>query len=582
MIRINIMKYLAMLMLVVAGCVVAGCESLDDTIGEDPYGGGKEPLGIKLLNVDPVPASAYPGDTVMFRAQGLLKWCDPKAGNYQFKMYLGGEEAKIVNATDSTMFVKVPQNLSSGITYIVLENQVFYGPTFTVIGNLTVDENYGLYTDQDQFTGIIRDYVQSRAQGKANNFYLAGELSHRMGNNSCLGLGLVNERGTLANSMTNGFRTEQCLTNSASSLVSSQYLNTIAAFDDGKMIVGGECEAYYTSVPNDYKDLTGGYQAVINNMTMITNEAQLDTVQLNFNETLNENGKYTPIPVARFNGGFTQPVLRLFVTKAANADKQQVIAVGNITQYVTTQYASSFSDNREAYTSVANVARLNRDGSLDLSYRNVSSGKYKGAAGGTVTDACQDEEGGVILVGSFTSFDGVKANGMVRLDKDGNVDRSFAQNLGTGFNGSVTKIRYNADVKKAAVVGSFTKANGYDTQSIALVGVNGTVDKAFRPRVFEGGRPTFASVVSQQSDKVIVAGSFSRYDGVYRRGFLVLDMDGKATQEFNVPGQFSGELYQVVETETTIGGYGLLLLGDITKFNGLDVNNAVMLEADFR
>lgn len=60
---------------------LSGCEELDHSISEDPYGGGKVQFGLRLLSEDPVPAKGYPGDTVVFKADGLLDYCVPKRGN---------------------------------------------------------------------------------------------------------------------------------------------------------------------------------------------------------------------------------------------------------------------------------------------------------------------------------------------------------------------------------------------------------------------------------------------------------------------------------------------------------------------
>ena len=119
--------------------LVTSCNSdLNSNIKDDPYSGGKAPLGIGLLAESPSPESAYPNDTVVFKAKGMLNWCDPQSGRYDFKFYISDEETKIVTATDTTITVKVPGNLSSGTAYIVLKEQVFYGPRLTVLGNIRI------------------------------------------------------------------------------------------------------------------------------------------------------------------------------------------------------------------------------------------------------------------------------------------------------------------------------------------------------------------------------------------------------------------------------------------------------------
>lgn len=87
--------------------LVTSCNSdLNSNIKDDPYSGGKAPLGIGLLAESPSPESAYPNDTVVFKAKGMLNWCDPQSGRYDFKFYISDEETKIVTATDTTITVK--------------------------------------------------------------------------------------------------------------------------------------------------------------------------------------------------------------------------------------------------------------------------------------------------------------------------------------------------------------------------------------------------------------------------------------------------------------------------------------------
>ncbi len=548
--------------------MLASCESLDDSIKEDPYGGGKEPLGIKLLTEVPVPASGYPGDTVVFKAEGLLAWCDPAAGEYQFKFYMGEVETPIETATDSTLTVVVPQSLSTGLTYLVLQNQVFYGPTFPVLGNITVDKDYALHANGTN--DVIYDYLESKFADNAHNYYLVGGFSFiGAKRHSFKGISFIDERGNVATANTSHFRLSSGL--GYASIGESPYIQSISYFDDGQMLISGSFSEFESR--NSQNKLGVGNFINVNNMAILEKTAFPDTVQYNFEETLNEKGAYVPVGMSAFNGGSRQPVIRSFVTKG-----QQVIAVGNLTEYCRNEYASFYENSREVSVAVASVMRMERTGELDLTYRNVTVG-YTGAAGGSITDAYMDGEDGVVLVGDFTSFDDVPASGIVRLDADGNVDRTFMQNIGTGVDGGITAIRFNKDLGKAMIVGGFTSFNGKDRQHIAMLNSDGTLDETFAPRLFEGGAPNFATLLNKK--KVVVSGTFNRYDGVPRQGFLVLDMDGAATQRFNVPGVFGGQLQQVVEAETTFGSYGLLLIGEIYRFNGERANNILMLEANF-
>lgn len=557
---------------------LASCESLDDSIGSDPYGGGKQPLGIKLLSDAPVPSNGVPGDTIMFKAKGLLKWCDPAAGRYDFTMYMGDEPAKIISATDTTLLVKVPQELSTGITYLVLENQVFYGPTFTVDGNLTIDKEFGLYKNKNQFAGVIYDAVESNQKNQGGTFYLVGDITCSVEKNICRSIALLDANGNITTQRNNYFNTLRGSTYSLLDGGSTPYARSISLLKDNRMLISGNLSNMYVPISQDQRKITNTSDVLyVNNMALLSTDACLDTLQSVFSESYN-GSKNILVPVPSFNGGFKQEVLKSFVTHASSVKDQKVIAIGNFTQYATTVYESSYASSNEVNIKVGTVCRLNVDGSLDASYRPTAT--HTGA-NGSIVDGYLDEDNGIVLIGNFTTFDGVPVHGVVRLTADGKVDSQYMANLGDGFNGTVTKVRYNEDTHSAIFVGRFTEVGGVATQYIAKVGKDGKVDAHFQVSGFEGGVPTFGSIVSKQTPKVVVAGTFNVFKGVHRRGFLVLDMDGNVTQKFNVPGAFEGEIYQVKETVTSLGEYGLLLLGDFDKFNGEFVNNAVMLQADF-
>src|SRR5690606_33178893 len=274
--------------------------------------------------------------------------------------------------------------------------------------------------------------------------------------------------------------------------------------------------------------------------------------------------------VPRFNGGTLQPIIRSFVTQDG-----KIIAVGNITTYARADYSQSTAfENIYNYQNIASVIRMERDGSLDPGYR---TGNPTGTTG--ITDAYLDKDDNVVVVGEFTTFDGLPASRIVRLGANGTVDQTYRSNIGTGANGSISMVRYNKNLGKAAIVGNFTAFNGRARQGIAILNEDGTLDETFVPKEIAGGNISFAAILN--SGKVVISGSFKRYDGVARPGFLILDEDGTSTQRFNVPGTFIGQLYQAVETQTTTGSNGLLLMGNFSRFNGEPANNVVMIEVDF-
>lgn len=550
---------------------LSGCEELDHSISEDPYGGGKVQFELRLLSEDPVPAKGYPGDTVVFKADGLLDYCVPEKGEYAFKFYLGEQETKILAATDTTLTVRVPDECVSSNTYLVMENQVFYGPYFPIEGNISVDKSWKL--SSDVVDGIV--YGAISQYGKPQNNYLVGGFSH-LAQYEHWCIGHVNSKGEVTRWSSSDFGTDYGVKTSVFEEDVPPYINSISAFEDGRMLVSGMFSAFEVYNPKNGGLYDLADRVYVNNIMVLRSNAHPDTTQQYIFEDAGTESNGTPIrySFSKLNGGSLQPIVRSFVTSA-----QKIVAVGNLTQYVCNEYASSYVDSKQRISSVASAFRMDDCGVLDSTYRLVDrTGHYSGAGGGNITDACMDKDDGVVLVGSFTSFDGVPVPGMVRLDADGNVDHAFLENLGTGPDGNVTMVRYNKALNKMMVVGGFEHVNGQPRQQMAMLNPDGTLDGTFVPREIGGGAVNFAQLIDKE--KVIVSGTFSTYGGVPRLGFLILEMDGTAQQKFNVPGTFNGQLYHVAETETTLGSYGLLLMGSFDRFNGQKANNVLMLEVN--
>ena len=491
---------------------------------------------------------------------------DETTQSFGFKFYMNEVETPIYEASDSTLTVVVPENISTGLTYLVAENQVFYGPSFTVLGNLTIDSDYDL--SGKTISGPIYDALESRYSGQDNNFYLAGGF-RTIGGTIYNGLAFINHRGVVASNNSNNYKIECGFKTAINSGADEQAIYSISYFDDGQMLLSGLFSSF--SVYYDQSDLMPRDQVPVNNVVVLEKNAAVDTVRYTFNELVNSHSKFQPL--SAFNGGTNAAVTRSFVTK-----DQKVILVGNFKQYFSTEFSAWYSESVEKTNNVTCVVRTERNGLIDEIYRNVNDG-YTGIDNGVINDAYIDDADGVVIVGTFTSFDGVPAPGIVRLDADGNVDRTYMANIGKGADNSILKVRYNASLHKAAIAGTFSSFNGQSRHGVALLDDEGQLDEQFVPRNIEGGGFDFATLLN--CNKIVASGTFRLYDGVPRQGFVILEPDGAALQKYNVPGQFSGELFQVVETVTSIGNYGLLLLGEINRFNGKPVNNAVMLEADF-
>jgi uncharacterized delta-60 repeat protein len=227
----------------------------------------------------------------------------------------------------------------------------------------------------------------------------------------------------------------------------------------------------------------------------------------------------------------------------------KIIVVGNFT---------SFNG-----TTRARIARLNEDGSLDASF-NIGSG----FSGGMPISTSIQEDGKIIVAGNFTTFNGIAATRIARLNTDGSLDNSFTS--GTGFNDEVRSTSIQAD-GKIIVGGDFTTFNGTATTRITRLNTDGSLDATFN--IGTGFNVSVWSISIQEDGKIIVGGEFSNFNGTARNRIARLNTDGSLDTSFN-PG--SG--FNTTVRSTSIQADGKIIVGgDFTSFNGSTRNRIARL-----
>ncbi len=511
-----------------------GCNE-DKDILDDPYAGGMEPLGIRFLNEEPDPTSGPPGTEVSFRVEGLGE------RDGQFDFYINDELTQVLQVTDSTIRVKVPQYVSSGPASIIMDQQVFFGPRFKVEGSVKVDQNYGLAVGTD---GPVYDYVAHN-----NGYFIVGAFTDIENMDewwrSFNGMAQVSDQGVVDEEFNREMKDEGV--GAFSTIYSTDQLS------DGKLVISGNFRSY--------NSIDG-----VNNIAILNEDGSLDTKivnVLNLTPEISENGE-KEVPV--FNAGAPEQVVRkVFVTK-----EDHIIAVGDLSAYAKIDYPrSTFRSFQYDYEPINSIMKLDRDGNLDESYHADKAG-----ANSSITDAVLLDDDTIIIVGSFTTFDGQNVGRIVKLDKHGSVDQSFS--VGVGSNGDINSIEYNANRQRLVVTGNFTSFNNQDARGIAVLNLDGTFDDQFNLGTLGGGRITFADILDD--GKVVLSGTFNKYNEITRDGFLLLDPTGEVQQNFNVAGGFQGQIYDVIETTSSLGNKALILIGYLVRFDDQRIGNIIKIE----
>ena len=289
---------------------------------------------------------------------------------------------------------------------------------------------------------------------------------------------------------------------------------TTSIQSDGKIIIGG----FF----NDYNGII-----VKNSIARLNTDGTLDT---SFDTGIG------------FNTGNVNPP---YVNTTAIQSNGKIIIGGLFSHYGTT-YSPG-------------IARLNANGTIDNTF-NVGNG-----VNSSVKTISIQSDGKIIIAGNFTSYKGIARNRIARLNPNGTLDTSFDPS--TGANGIVYTTAIQND-GKIIIGGSFTSYNGIARYEIARLNTDGTLDTTFNPYSRIGVAASVNSVSIQSDGKIIAGGSSIPINLSTSISSLArLNTDGKADTTFKNFGIIAGIVYT-----SSIQSDGKIIIGSDFRFARLNTN----------
>ena len=214
------------------------------------------------------------------------------------------------------------------------------------------------------------------------------------------------------------------------------------------------------------------------------------------------------------------------------------------------------------YNGVASnrIARVNANGTLDTSF-NAGTG-----ANNRIRDLVIQTDGKIIVGGDFTTYNGVTNNRIIRLNSDGTVDSSY--NIGTGANSNIWTIALQSD-GKAIIGGDFVIYNGVLIAKIARLNIDGTLDSSFSG----GANSSVQSIFIQSDSKIYIGGAFSTYNGISRSKFARLNSNGTLDTSITIGNGFNGSVTSILKQSDG----KLLIGGNFTTYDNISKNRVVRL-----
>ena len=233
------------------------------------------------------------------------------------------------------------------------------------------------------------------------------------------------------------------------------------------------------------------------------------------------------------------------------------------------------------------VLRLEADGALDPNFRIAQAEGYF-----AVSLALQSD-GKVIVAGGFSQLAGAPRASIARLNTDGTLDLSFDPGTGATYTQpnnpgdpneyrAISALRLTAD-GKIVIGGPFMRYNGVRRPGVARLNADGSLDASFDPgagAVFDAPwqplpRPSVLALEIQSDGKLVIGGNFNTVANEPRQGLARLNADGSFDRSF--ASQFSGANVNklILQTDNRI-----IIGGDFNSINGTVRPNVARLNSD--
>lgn len=253
-----------------------------------------------------------------------------------------------------------------------------------------------------------------------------------------------------------------------------------------------------------------------------------------------------------------------------------------------------------------NIARLNADGTLDVSFNPDVNG--------TIYSVAMQTDGKILLGGHFTTVGGIERNFLGRLAADGTLDVGFNPNpssivtclavqsdgkillggyfssVGSTFRQRIARVTTDGSVDtgfglntdgyiycmavqadgEILLGGHFTSIGGISRNRIARVNANGSLAMGFNPNASGIVR----SLAVQADGKIILGGDFTSVSGIGRNCIARVEANGTLDMNFNPDANGS-----VISTAVQADGM-ILLGGEFTTLGGLARNYVARVAAD--
>lgn len=341
---------------------------------------------------------------------------------------------------------------------------------------------------------------------------------------------------------------------------------------------------------------------IVGYFSSYNNSATSGIARLNDNLTLDTTTGFNVSGPITSGYGIKVPSDMKVLKNSANLNK--ILLVGGFAGY------------SGSYSNGVGIARLLANGNIDTSFNSgpISGGATRGVSGSNSEirtlyvypdDAPLGNGGKILIGGMFKFYNGVAREKIARLNPNGSLDMTFNPNNGTvykpelgniaGFSSSPQAIVVQSD-GKIVVGGFFRLFNGYPKHGVLRLNNDGSIDNSFNLPYINSGNANpgldaghVQKIVLQPNNKIIIGGSFTRYNNQGRNSIARLEINGALDTTFNPGNGFfpyynvpngtepPGMVRSMVFDTNSLGEQKLYVSGDFTKFNGVNCDEVIRL-----
>ncbi|MEW6158076.1 MAG: immunoglobulin domain-containing protein, partial [Verrucomicrobiota bacterium] len=205
------------------------------------------------------------------------------------------------------------------------------------------------------------------------------------------------------------------------------------------------------------------------------------------------------------------------------------------------------------------LARLQPNGALDSSFDAQISGIH------VLAIAFQDD-GKILIGGAFQGVQNAKRNALARLHADGTLDTTFVP----------TELEFDVIVQALGIQsdGKIVIGGPQARRRLSRLNTDGTIDTTFKSGT--GPDAGVRTLCIEPNDKIILGGDFRSYNGATANRLIRLNFDGSIDQTFEASGTPAG----TVDVVTRQADGRILVAGSFSTFNGVSRKGLTRLFSD--